>query len=230
MAAIASCATQSLHCPAASGLRTRNAAAPPAPCTTSGASRRRTASRSATPGPCWPPRTAAAPGTARPARPRRRCTGSPARAPASCYVIARPDTIMVTHDAGAHWAARALPVHVPGLALPGCVIGDPTIPRQRPRAGSGCWTSPAPAPGPVTRSPPRPADTTPIRFPGRRRRARQFPLAHPGRRGHLDPPADPARRGLQRRLQRAVPLPAGVGLLRALRAVLGRRQPARRQP
>ncbi|MGH3205132.1 MAG: WD40/YVTN/BNR-like repeat-containing protein [Streptosporangiaceae bacterium] len=44
--------------------------------------------------------------------------------PASCYVIARPDTIVVTHDAGAHWAARALAVHVPGLALPGCVIGD----------------------------------------------------------------------------------------------------------
>ena len=44
--------------------------------------------------------------------------------PASCYVIARPGTILVTHDAGAHWAARALAVNVPGLALPGCVIGD----------------------------------------------------------------------------------------------------------
>jgi photosystem II stability/assembly factor-like uncharacterized protein len=44
--------------------------------------------------------------------------------PASCYVIARPGTILVTHDAGAHWAARALAVDVPGLALPGCVIGD----------------------------------------------------------------------------------------------------------
>ena len=44
--------------------------------------------------------------------------------PASCYVIARPGTILVTHDAGAHWAARAVAVNVPGLALPGCVIGD----------------------------------------------------------------------------------------------------------
>jgi hypothetical protein len=31
---------------------------------------------------------------------------------------------LVTHDAGAHWAARAVVVNVPGLALPGCVIGD----------------------------------------------------------------------------------------------------------
>jgi hypothetical protein len=46
--------------------------------------------------------------------------------PASCYVIARPETILVTHDAGAHRAARALPLHVTELALPGCVIGDPT--------------------------------------------------------------------------------------------------------
>ena len=45
-------------------------------------------------------------------------------APASCYVIARPGTIVVTHDAGAHWAARTLPVHMSGLAEPGCVIGD----------------------------------------------------------------------------------------------------------
>jgi photosystem II stability/assembly factor-like uncharacterized protein len=50
-------------------------------------------------------------------------------APASCYVIARPDTIVVTHDAGAHWAARTLPVHVPGLTLPGCVTGDATLPQ-----------------------------------------------------------------------------------------------------
>ncbi len=49
--------------------------------------------------------------------------------PASCYLIARPATILVTHDAGAHWAARVLPVHVPGLALAGCVIGDPTTPQ-----------------------------------------------------------------------------------------------------
>jgi hypothetical protein len=49
--------------------------------------------------------------------------------PASCYLIARPDTILVTHDAGAPWAARVLPVHVPGRALPGCVIGDPTVPQ-----------------------------------------------------------------------------------------------------
>jgi hypothetical protein len=49
--------------------------------------------------------------------------------PASCYVIARPDTIWVTHDAGAHWAARVLPVHVSGLAQPGCVVGDATNPQ-----------------------------------------------------------------------------------------------------
>jgi hypothetical protein len=49
--------------------------------------------------------------------------------PASCYVIARPGTIVVTHDAGAHWAVHALPVHVPGLALAGCVVGDPTTPQ-----------------------------------------------------------------------------------------------------
>jgi photosystem II stability/assembly factor-like uncharacterized protein len=49
--------------------------------------------------------------------------------PASCYVIARPGTILVTHDAGAHWAAHTLPVHVPGLALSGCVIGDGTTPQ-----------------------------------------------------------------------------------------------------
>lgn len=48
-------------------------------------------------------------------------------APSSCYVIARPDTILVTHDAGAHWSARVLPIHVPGLSLAGCVIGDPTV-------------------------------------------------------------------------------------------------------
>ena len=47
--------------------------------------------------------------------------------PASCYVIARPGTILVTHDAGAHWAARTLPVNVPGLALAGCVVGDPSV-------------------------------------------------------------------------------------------------------
>ena len=46
--------------------------------------------------------------------------------PASCYVIARPGTILVTHDAGAHWAARTLPVHVSGLSVSACVIGDPT--------------------------------------------------------------------------------------------------------
>ena len=44
--------------------------------------------------------------------------------PVSCYAIARPNTILVTHDAGAHWAVRVLPVHVPGLALAGCVVGD----------------------------------------------------------------------------------------------------------
>jgi len=44
-------------------------------------------------------------------------------------VIARPDTIVVTHDAGAHWAARTLPVHVPGLTLPGCVTGEATLPK-----------------------------------------------------------------------------------------------------
>ena len=49
--------------------------------------------------------------------------------PASCYVIARPGTIVVTHDAGAHWAARTLPVHVSGLTLPGCVIGDASLPQ-----------------------------------------------------------------------------------------------------
>src|SRR5580704_13256861 len=48
--------------------------------------------------------------------------------PASCYVIARPGTIVVTHDAGAHWTARTLPVHVSGLTLPGCVIGDASLP------------------------------------------------------------------------------------------------------
>ena len=49
--------------------------------------------------------------------------------PASCYAIARPGTILVTHDAGAHWAVRTLPVHVPGLALAGCVIGDASAPQ-----------------------------------------------------------------------------------------------------
>ncbi len=34
----------------------------------------------------------------------------------------------MTHDAGAHWAARTLPVHVPGLSLPGCVVGDASAP------------------------------------------------------------------------------------------------------
>jgi photosystem II stability/assembly factor-like uncharacterized protein len=50
--------------------------------------------------------------------------------PASCYVIARPRTIVVTHDAGAHWAVRTLPVHVPGLSLAGCVIGDASNPQE----------------------------------------------------------------------------------------------------
>ena len=49
--------------------------------------------------------------------------------PASCYVIARPSTVWVTHDAGAHWAARVLPVHVSGLAQPGCVVGDASNPQ-----------------------------------------------------------------------------------------------------
>jgi photosystem II stability/assembly factor-like uncharacterized protein len=54
--------------------------------------------------------------------------------PASCYVIARPGTVLVTHDAGAHWAVRALAVHVPGLALPGCLIGD----GKAPQADTAC--------------------------------------------------------------------------------------------
>jgi photosystem II stability/assembly factor-like uncharacterized protein len=49
--------------------------------------------------------------------------------PASCYVIARPGIILVTHDAGVHWATRTLPVDVPALALAGCVIGDGTSPQ-----------------------------------------------------------------------------------------------------
>src|SRR5579862_5224094 len=49
--------------------------------------------------------------------------------PASCYVIARPATILVTHDAGVQWTARMLPVHVPGLALAGCVVGDASNPQ-----------------------------------------------------------------------------------------------------
>jgi hypothetical protein len=49
--------------------------------------------------------------------------------PASCYVIARPGTVLVTHDAGAHWTVRALAVHVPGLTLPGCLIGDGKAPQ-----------------------------------------------------------------------------------------------------
>lgn len=48
---------------------------------------------------------------------------------ASCYVIARPSTIWVTHDAGTRWAAHTLPVHVPGLALNGCVVGDASSPQ-----------------------------------------------------------------------------------------------------
>ena len=49
--------------------------------------------------------------------------------PASCYAIARPDTIVMTHDAGAHWTKRTLPIHVPGLSLAGCVVGDGTSPQ-----------------------------------------------------------------------------------------------------
>ena len=49
--------------------------------------------------------------------------------PASCYAIARPDTVVMTHDAGAHWTRRTLPIHVPGLSLAGCVIGDGTSPQ-----------------------------------------------------------------------------------------------------
>ena len=49
--------------------------------------------------------------------------------PASCYVIARPATILVTHDAGVQWTASTLPVHVPGLTLAGCLVGDATNPQ-----------------------------------------------------------------------------------------------------
>ena len=49
--------------------------------------------------------------------------------PSSCYAIARPDAIVMTHDAGAHWTERTLPIHVPGLSLAGCVIGDGTSPQ-----------------------------------------------------------------------------------------------------
>jgi len=49
--------------------------------------------------------------------------------PASCYVIARPSTVWVTHDAGARWTARTLAVHVPGLALAGCTVGDAANPQ-----------------------------------------------------------------------------------------------------
>ena len=49
--------------------------------------------------------------------------------PTSCYVIARTGTILVTHVAGAHWTAVKLPVHVPGLALAGCVVGDASNPQ-----------------------------------------------------------------------------------------------------
>jgi hypothetical protein len=44
-------------------------------------------------------------------------------APSSCYVIARPDTILVTHDGGVTWSS-----HVPSLAGVGASLTSPACP------------------------------------------------------------------------------------------------------
>ena len=55
-------------------------------------------------------------------------------APSSCYVIARPDIILVTHDGGGSWSSHVLPMAGASASLTsqGCLAGTDADIRARP--------------------------------------------------------------------------------------------------